>query len=135
MLAHRLLAAQALMRTIKYLTRCDRMISSPVGSLAILLLEVMDKEPPLAQRAALYGILCLVRVLLARKRWWCGLTVLPVAITFGLADMSELRDPFVGPAIISEAGLLHVVVWYALILSSVLIPTITAAIVRYRKSS
>ena len=111
------------------------MISSPVGSLAILLLEVMDKEPPLAQRAALYGILCLVGVLLARKRWWCGLTVLPVAVIFGLADMSELRDPFVGPAIVREAGLLHVVVWYALIVASILIPTITAITVRLRRSS
>ena len=111
------------------------MINSAVGSVAMLLLELMDKEPPLAQRAALYGILCLVGALLARKRWWFGLAVLPIAITFGLADMSELRDPFVGPAIISEAGLLHVVVWYALVLASIIIPTITAAIVRYRKSS
>lgn len=106
-----------------------------MGSLAVLLLEVMDKEPPLAQRAALYGILCLVGVLLARKRWWFGLTVLPIAITFGLADMSELRDPFVGPAIVEEAGLLHVIVWYGLILASILIPTITATIVRYRRPS
>jgi hypothetical protein len=110
-------------------------ISSPVGSLAALLLEVMDKEPTLAQRAALYGILGLVGVLLARKRWWFGVTVLPVAAIFGLADMSELRDPFVGPEIVREAGLLHVVVWYALILASIVIPTITAAIVRHRKSS
>jgi hypothetical protein len=111
------------------------MIRSPVGSLAIVLLEVMDKEPPLAQRTALYGILCLLSVLLARKRWWFGLTVLPVAITFGLADMSELRDPFVGPEIVREAGLLHVVIWYALILVSILVPTITATIVRHRRSS
>lgn len=111
------------------------MISSAVGSVAILLLEVMDKEPPLAQRAALYGIVCLVGVLLARKRWWFGLTVLPIAVTFGLADMSELRDPFVGPAIVEEAGLFHVLVWYALILASVFIPIITAIIVRHRRSS
>ena len=105
------------------------------GRVAILLLEVMDKEPPLAQRAALYSILSLIGVLLARKRWWYGLTVLPLAVIFGLADMSELRDPFVGPEIVGEAGLLHVVVWYALILASIVIPTITAAIVRHRKSS
>jgi hypothetical protein len=54
---------------------------------------------------------------------------------FGLADVGELRDPFVGPALIEEAGLLHVVVWYALILLAVAIPTVAAIRERRRKSS
>jgi hypothetical protein len=53
---------------------------------------------------------------------------------FGLADVGELRDPF-GPALIEEAGLLHVVVWYALILLAVAIPTVAAIRGRRRKSS
>jgi hypothetical protein len=101
---------------------------------AILLLEVMDKEPPLAQRAALYGVLTVAGVLLARKRWWFGLTVLPVIALFAFADVSELHDPFVGPAIVREAGWSHVVLWYALILASIAIPVLTAALVRRRKS-
>ena len=48
------------------------------GIPAMVLLEVMDKEPSLAQRVALYGVLTVVGVLLARRRWWLGLTVLPV---------------------------------------------------------
>ncbi len=111
-------------------------MTNPVpAALVTLLLEVMDKEPPLAQRAAVYGVLSLGGVLLARKRWWLGLSVLPVVALFGLADISELRDPFVGPAIIEEAGVLHVVVWYALILLAAAIPTIAVVIRRRRKSS
>jgi hypothetical protein len=101
---------------------------------AILLLEVMDKEPPLAQRALLYGALTVVGILLARKRWWLGLTVLPVVALFAFADVSELHDPFVGPAIVREAGWPHVVLWYALILASITVPVLTAAFVRRRKS-
>jgi hypothetical protein len=110
-------------------------IGAPLVGCATLLLEVMDKEPPLGQRAAVYGILSLVGVLLARKRWWLGLSVLPISVLFGLADVSELRDPFVGPAIIEEAGVLHVVVWYALILLAVTSPAVAAIIGHRRKSS
>jgi hypothetical protein len=48
--------------------------------------------------------------LLARKRWWLGLTVLSIPVVFAWVDVGELNDPFVGPAIIEEAGLLHVLV-------------------------
>ena len=109
-------------------------IDAPLAALAILLLEVMDKEPPLAQRAAVYGVFALVGILLARKRWWLGLSVLPLVALFGLADVSELRDPYVVPAIIQEAGLLHVVAWYALIFLALAIPSVAAVIERRRKS-
>jgi len=81
---------------------------------ALVWFEVMDKEPVLAQRAVLYGVLSVVGWLLSRKRWWLGLWVLPVVAVFAWADVGELHDPFVGLAIIREAGLLHVLVWYAL---------------------
>jgi hypothetical protein len=90
----------------------------PIGP-ALLLFEVMDKEPPLAQTAILYCVLAVAGFLLAQKRWWFGLAVLPVVALFAWADVSELRDPFVGPAIVREAGLLHVVLWYVLILASI----------------
>jgi hypothetical protein len=106
----------------------------PLRALGLLLLEVMDKEPPLAQRAILYGVLIVLGLLLARKRWWLGLLVLPIVAVFAWADFSELHDPFVGPAIIREAGLLHVVVWYAFILAGIAVPVLTAVIVRRGKS-
>jgi hypothetical protein len=101
---------------------------------AILLLEVMDKEPRLAYRALLYGVLSVVGYLLSRKRWWLGLLVLPVVGAFAWADLSELRDPFVGPAILEEAGLLHVLAWYTFMLVGIGVPVLTAAIFRRRKS-
>jgi uncharacterized membrane protein YhhN len=101
---------------------------------AMLLFEVMDKEPRLAQRVILYSVLTVLGVLLAGKRWWFGLTVLPVVALFASADVSELSDPFVGPAIVKEAGWWHVVLWYALIMASIALPLLTAANVRRRKS-
>jgi hypothetical protein len=100
---------------------------------ALLLFEVIDKEPRLAQRAILYGVLSVVGCLLSRKRWWWGLLVLPVVGVFAWADVGELHDPFVGPAIIREAGFVHVVLWYAFILAGIGIPVLTAAIIRTRK--
>jgi hypothetical protein len=108
----------------------DRLLAAP----ALLWFEVMDKEPALAQRAALYGVLIVVGWLLSRKRWWLGLLVLPVVAVFAWADVGELHDPFVGPAIIREAGLLHVLVWYTFILAGIGVPVLTAAIMRRRKS-
>jgi hypothetical protein len=108
----------------------DTLLAAP----ALLWFEVMDKEPALAQRAALYGVLIVVGWLLSRKRWWLGLLVLPVVAVFAWADVGELHDPFVGPAIIREAGLLHVLVWYAFILAGIGVPVLTAAIMRRRKS-
>jgi hypothetical protein len=101
---------------------------------ALLWFEVMDKEPALAQRAVLYGILSVMGWLLSRKRWWLGLLILPVVAVFAWADVGELHDPFVGPAIVREAGLLHVLVWYALMLAGISIPVLAAAIMRPRKS-
>jgi len=97
----------------------------------ILLLEVM--EPRLAYRAILYCVLSVVGCLLSRKRWWLGLLVLPIVGVFAWADVGELRDPFVGPAIIKEAGLLHVLAWYTFILAGIGVPVLAAAIMRRRK--
>src|SRR4029077_16575711 len=84
---------------------------------AILLLEVIDKEPRLAYRAILYGVLSIVGWLLSQKRWWLGLLVLPIVGVFAWADVGVLCDPFVEPAIIKEAALLHVLAWYTFILT------------------
>jgi hypothetical protein len=107
----------------------------PLLAPALLLWEVMDKEPPLAQRAILYGVLSGLGLLLARERWWLGLLVLPVMAVFAWVDVSELNDPFVEPAIIREAGLLHALAWYAFILAGIGVPVLTAAIVRCGNSS
>ena len=101
---------------------------------AFLWFEVMDKEPALAQRVALYGILSVVGWLLSRKRWWLGLLVLPIVGAFAWGDVSELRDPFVGPAIMEEAGLSYVVGLYTCIVVGIGAPVLTAEIARRRAS-
>lgn len=50
-------------------------IGVPLAAIATLLLEVMDKEPPLAHRAGLCGVLSLAGALFSRKRWRLGLSV------------------------------------------------------------
>jgi hypothetical protein len=108
----------------------DPVLTAP----CILLFEVIDKERPLAQTAILYGILAVVGCLLSRKRWWWGLLLLPVVTLFASVDIRELHDPFVGPAIVREAGFLYVLVWHALMLAGFAIPILTAALTRRGKS-
>lgn len=66
----------------------------PIGP-GLLVFEVMDKEPPSARRAILYCVLAVAGFLLAQKRWWFGIAVLPVVALFAWADVSQSRDPFV----------------------------------------
>ena len=64
-----------------------------------------------------------------------GIDSIPIAALFAVADIGELRDPYVGPEITREAGVLPVVLWYSLILASIAIPCVAAVILRRRKSS
>jgi hypothetical protein len=70
--------------------------------------EVMDKEPTLLQTWALSRIGGGLAFGVARFRWWLGaiIGVLPTAYFLGL--WQEVHDPFVGPAIRSEAGASYV---------------------------
>ena len=69
-----------------------------------LVAEVMDKEPPLgaviilALAAAVFGCLA------AKIRWWLSMLASISALVLAAAILSELWDPFVGPAIRKEAG-------------------------------
>lgn len=109
-------------------------INSNIAAPALMLLEVMDKEPTLAERTLLYGVFSLIGTLLARKRWWLGFIVIPIVALFAIADVSELWDPFVGPEIVREAGVWHVVAWYCLIVGSIAIPSVTGILQRRRSS-
>jgi hypothetical protein len=94
----------------------------------LVIFEVMDKEPTLLRIAIMYSFLSVIGYLLSRKVWWCGLLVIPIVSLFALGDLAELHDPFVGPAIVREAGLLHVVLWHAFILAGFGVPILTAAL-------
>jgi hypothetical protein len=70
----------------------------------VLLLEVMDKETTVLGMwlgGLSYGGLAF---LASRWRRWAALPFLVIILLGAVAVWSELRDPFVGPAILREAG-------------------------------
>jgi len=92
--------------------------------LTFAVFEVMDKEPSLLSLAILYGALCIVAWLASWKRWWFGLLLLPV---FAIVNnIPEMIDPYVGPAILHEAGRRYVVLSYALLCSALAVTIIGA---------
>jgi hypothetical protein len=70
----------------------------------VLLLEVMDKEPTILGLWLGGVTLGFLAFLAARWRRWAALPFLAIALLSAAAVWMELRDPFVGPAILREAG-------------------------------
>jgi hypothetical protein len=96
------------------------------SAFAYVFFEVMDKEPSLLVTAILYGVLAALGYLLSRQRWWWGLLSLPFVAALAWRDVSELYDPFVGPAIVREAGYGYVLGWHALIIAGFALPVTSA---------
>lgn len=86
--------------------------------------EVMDKEPALIENI-LWGLVSSVLCLFAaRFKPWLLLVVVPLPALYFLNLVSEIRDPFVGPAILKEAGEFYIYSGYGLgilILASILV--------------
>lgn len=70
----------------------------------VALFEVMDKEPSLLQIWFLFLLVGVGGFLLCRYRSWLLAVVLPIALLLAWCHLSELHDPFVGPAIAREVG-------------------------------
>jgi len=69
-----------------------------------LILEVMDKEvgvPTMWVLAALIGVGGFVA---CRRRPWAALLLLPLVALSARFQYEEINDPYVGPAILREAG-------------------------------
>jgi hypothetical protein len=75
--------------------------------------EVMDKEPSFFAVLILGLFGALLVFLAARFKPWLLLVLLPVVATLIYLQLSELVDPFVGPAIAAEAGRLYIVISWA----------------------
>lgn len=71
----------------------------------LALLEVMDKELPLQIVLAWTFIPSSLAFLAAWKRPWLLWIIAPISALFSFGQISELLDPFVGPAMRAEAGL------------------------------
>jgi hypothetical protein len=93
--------------------------------------EVMDKEFSLFT-VMLWGLLGgLLTFLAARFKPWLLLVLLPVVGSFFYLQLSELMDPYVGPAIASEAGSSYIFIsWAASVL--VLVSGSIGFAMRYR---
>jgi hypothetical protein len=78
-------------------------------SLPVVFAEVMDKEPSstwLISCGLILAVLALVAVRLSR---WSLAIFAPAALLSAVVLTSEICDPYVGPAILREAGLTYVV--------------------------
>jgi hypothetical protein len=89
-----------------------------------ILFEVMDKEASLVGLWTVSLVLGIGGFLLSRYRYWLGICALIVAVFLAWDQVSELRDPFVGPDIVREAGHGYVVQSYVAVSISVMLATI-----------
>lgn len=76
--------------------------------------EVMDKEPSLVSSYLWGTIGTLVCFLSARFKPWLLLLAAPLPLIYFMGLIYEISDPYVGKAIINEAGMSYVVSSYIL---------------------
>ena len=98
----------------------------------VALFEVMDKEPSLLQVWLLFLLVGAGGFLLCRYRSWLLAVVLPIALFLAWGHLSELHDPFVGPAIAREAGRDYFTQSYVAMALAVVLPLV-GVISRRRK--
>jgi hypothetical protein len=94
----------------------------------MILLEVMDKEPTVLGMwcgAVLWGGLGFV---LSKRWWWAAVPFLAFAALGTAAVVSEIHDPFVGPAILQEAGPNYPVHAYVTAAINIALPLVGAAV-------
>jgi len=99
----------------------------------VFLFEVMDKEPSLVQIWIESLVVGIGGLILSRYRYWLAVFFLEVALIMAWLQISELRDPFVGPDIVREAGHGYVVQSYVAMVIAVILPTV-GAIVGWRRT-
>jgi len=79
----------------------------------------MDKEPSLALIWVWGSTGAALGFIAARFKPWLLLFVLPVPLFLLFFIISEVRNPFVGPAILREAGSFYVASAYGLALAAI----------------
>jgi hypothetical protein len=71
--------------------------------------EVMDKEPTLAHIWTVALALGILGAAAWRWKKWAGWPFSLAAALFAWSIVAEFTDPFVGPAILAEAGRMHII--------------------------
>jgi hypothetical protein len=100
---------------------------------ALVLFEVMDKEPSLAVIWVSSLFLGIGGLLLSRYKWWMATTVIAIALVLALDQILELRDPFVGPDIVREASYSYVFQSYLAAAFSIVLPSL-GLIMKWKRS-
>jgi hypothetical protein len=94
----------------------------------------MDKEFSLPAIWTVAGALGIVGYLLGRYRIWAGIPAFILAVLLAWAQIGELTDPYVGPAIVQEAGRTYLAQSYAASAIALLAP-IVGMFQRYIRNS
>ena len=76
------------------------------------LAEVADKEPTVVWLWTVTAIISAVSFALCRWRRWAAIITIPAAVIWISVLLPEIRDRFVGPAILQELGRGYVVQTY-----------------------
>lgn len=97
-----------------------------------IILEVMDKEPSLPGVWVLNLFLAAFGYLLCRRYKRSLLFILPITLLFAYSVLAELHDPYVGPAILREAGRGYLIQNYMATAVAVLVPCAGALMRRPR---
>lgn len=112
-------------------TRVFAMFSALIPAIAHA--EIMDKELSLMTLLGTAIVGALAAFLMARRKPWLLFVFLPVMALFFTAHVSEIMDPFVGPAMAAEAGGFYIFVsWAAPLL--VLLGLIIGLALRYHNA-
>jgi len=88
----------------------------------LFLFEVMDKEPSLSFIWGFFLVMGIGGFFLTRKHPAFLLLILLFVYAFASLIISEINDPYVGPAIIQEAGQGYIVQSYIAITIGTVIP-------------
>lgn len=94
--------------------------------IALLWLEVMDKEWPLLWVLVVFFAGGAVGFFASRKWRWAAFVFSPLLALLGWVQLAELWDPSVGPAIQQEAGNTYVIWSYISIVSGIVFPIMGA---------
>jgi hypothetical protein len=97
-----------------------------------LIFEVLDKEPSIGSIWLAFLLVAVVGYLLCRWRWRLIALTLPAALLLSFGWLTELLDPYVGPAMWQESPG-YVIQSYAAMASAVALPCAGALLRRRRE--
>jgi hypothetical protein len=101
--------------------------------LIIILAEVGDTVPGVWE--ALIGGVFLASLIyaLGSLRWWCAIGIVPVILFFDYVAWSEMQDPFMHRAVLSEWGYGYVALGYGAWNGPALIAAVILRLVHQRR--